>query len=166
MTNNDILRRLRYALNYNNSTLLEIFRLSEHEIGPYEVDNLLKKEDENGYVECSNMVMELFLDGLVLYKRGRQDNRPGQPQGAGTTLTNNAILKKIRIAPELKEEDMLGILKLANVNLSKSELSALFRREDQKNYKECGDQFLRYFLNGLTTRYRADSSSKKAAVDL
>ena len=162
MTNNDILRRLRYALNYNNSTLIEIFKLSEHEIGPFEVDNLLKKEDENGYVECSSAVMEMFLDGLVIYKRGRQDGGAGQPQKADGTLANNDILKKIRIALELKEEDMLAILKLAGVNISKSELSALFRREGQKNYKECGDQFLRNFLQGLTIRYRGDRSTDKA----
>lgn len=160
MTNNDILRRLRYALNFNNSTLIEIFKLSGHEIRPFEVDNLLKKEDENGYVECSSAIMELFLDGLVLYKRGRQDDRPGQVRQASAELTNNAILKKIRIALELKEEDMLAVLKLAGVGISKSELSALFRREGQKNYKACGDQFLRNFLQGLTIRYRGDRSTE------
>lgn len=158
MTNNDILRRLRYALNINNSTLIEIFKLSEHEIGPFEIDNLLKKEEEDGYLECSSAVLELFLDGLVLYKRGRQDDRSGQPQRTGAPLTNNGILKKIRIALELKEEDMLAILKLVDVSISKSELSALFRREGQKNYKECGDQFLRNFLQGLTIRCRGDRS--------
>lgn len=166
MTNNDILRRLRYALNCNNSTLIEIFRMSEYEIGQSDIANLLKKEDEDGYLECSSAVMELFLDGLILYKRGRQDCKTGQAHKAGATLTNNAILKKIRIALELKEEDMLGVLKLADVSISKSELSALFRREEQKNYKECGDQFLRYFLNGLTTRYRADSSSEIGVSDM
>lgn len=166
MTNNDILRRLRYALNYNNSTLIEIFKLSEHEIGPFEVDNLLKKEDENGYAECSSAVMELFLDGLVLYKRGRQDSKPDQAHKACAELTNNAILKKIRIALELKEEDMLAILKLADVSISKSELSALFRREGQKNYKACGDQFLRNFLQGLTIRYRGDRSPDMASADV
>jgi len=165
MTNNDILRRLRYALNFNNSTLIEIFKQSGHEIGPFEVDNLLKKEDENGYVECSSAVMELFLDGLVLYKRGRQDRPSGQVHQASGELTNNAILKKIRIALELKEEDMLAVLKLADVNISKSELSALFRREGQKNYKACGDQFLRNFLQGLTIRYRGERSSEAAVAD-
>ena len=166
MTNNDILRRLRYALNFNNSTLIEIFKQSGHEIGPFEIDNLLKKEDENGYVECSSAIMELFLDGLVLYKRGRQDGPAGQVHQASAELTNNAILKKIRIALELKEDDMLAILKLAGVNISKSELSALFRREGQKNYKACGDQFLRNFLQGLTIRYRGDRSTDMAAADV
>ena len=154
MTNNDILRRLRYALNINDSTMVEIFKLSEHEIEQSTLTDLLKKEDEKGYVDCSDNVMEYFLDGLILHKRGKKEIKSGQAKKLGAPLTNNTILKKLRIALELKEDDMLGILKLANIIVSKSELSALFRREGHKNYKECGDQFLRNFLKGLTIRYR------------
>jgi len=154
MTNNDILRRLRYALNINDSTMVEIFKLSEHEIEQSTLTDLLKKEDEKGYVDCSDNVMEYFLDGLILHKRGKKEIKSGQAKKLGAPLTNNTILKKLRIALELKEDDMLGILKLANIIVSKSELTALFRREGHKNYKECGDQFLRNFLKGLTIRYR------------
>ena len=94
------------------------------------------------------------MDGLILLKRGRKEMKPGETRKSVSRLTNNAILKKIRIALELKEEDMLGILKLADIDISKSELTALFRREGHKNYKECGDQFLRKFLKGLTIRCR------------
>ena len=80
--------------------------------------------------------------------------RLGETRKPDSRLTNNAILKKLRIALELKEDDMLGILKLANVDISKHELTALFRKEGHKNYKECGDQFLRKFLKGLSIRYR------------
>ncbi len=71
-------------------------------------------------------------------------------------MTNNTILKKLRIALELKDTDILEILQLADFEVSKSELSALFRKEDHKNYKECGDQLLRRFLNGLITRNRGE----------
>ncbi len=98
--------------------------------------------------------MEYFLDGLILYKRGKKEIKSGQAKKLDSPLTNNTILKKLRIALELKEDDMLGILKLANIIVSKSELTALFRRDGHKNYKECGDQFLRKFLKGLTIRYR------------
>ncbi len=64
-------------------------------------------------------------------------------------LTNNDILKKLRVALELKDEDVIKILKLADFDISKSELSALYRKDDHPNYKECGDQLLRNFLNGL-----------------
>ncbi len=154
MTNNDILRRLRYALNINDSTMVEIFKLSEHEIEQSTLTDILKKEDEKGYIDCSDNVMEYFLDGLILHKRGKKEIKSGQAKKLGAPLTNNTILKKLRIALELKEDDMLGILKLANIIVSKSELTALFRREGHKNYKVCGDQFLRNFLKGLTIRYR------------
>lgn len=154
MINNDILRQLRYALNIDDSTMIEIFKLADHEIERTNLTGLLKKEDEEGFVNCGDAVLGYFLDGLILHKRGRKENKPGETRISDSRLTNNAILKKLRIALELKEDDMLLILKLAEVDMSKSELTALFRKEGHKNYKECGDQFLRKFLKGLSIRYR------------
>jgi len=154
MTNNDILRRIRYALNIGDSTMIEIFRLAEHEIDQMTLTAILKKEEDKGYVTCSDKILGYFLDGLISYKRGKKETESGQANKTALPLTNNAILKKLRIALELKEDDMLGVLKLANIAVSKSELSALFRKQGHKNYKECGDQFLRNFLNGLFIRYR------------
>ncbi len=154
MTNNDILRRLRYALNINDSTMIEIFKLSEYEITRSDLIDLLKKEEEEGYVDCSDEVIALFLDGFIIHKRGKREMMPGHVEKQDSTLTNNGILKKLRIALRFKEDDMLGTLKLAGMNLSRSELSALFRKEGQRHYKECGDQILRNFLNGLTARFR------------
>ncbi len=154
MTNNDILRRFRYALDISDPAMIKIFKLSEHEIDQSGLAALLKKEDEEGYVVCSDEVMGLFLDGLIVHRRGRKESNPAQEKKSDAHLTNNAILKKLRIALELKEDDMAGILKLADAAISKSELSALFRKEGHRNFKECGDQFLRNFLKGLTIRYR------------
>jgi len=69
-------------------------------------------------------------------------------------MTNNLILKKLRIALELKEDDMIEIFHLADFEITKPQLSALFRKEDNKHYKKCGDQILRRFLKGLAIRYR------------
>lgn len=154
MTNNDILRRLRYALDISDPAMIKIFKLSEYEIDQSGLTALLKKEDEEGYVDCSDKVMEFFLDGLIVHKRGRRETKQGQVKKSDSPLTNNTILKKLRIALELKEDDMIGILKLAGVNISGHELTALFRKAGHRNYKECGDQFLRNFLKGLTIRYR------------
>ena len=154
MINNDILRQLRYALNINDSAIIEIFKLAGHEIERSGMTGILKKEDEEGFVNCSDAVLGYFLDGLILDKRGRKETEPGETRKPDSRLTNNVILKKIRIALELKEDDMLAILRLAEVNISKSELTALFRKEGHKNYKECGDQFLRKFLRGLSLNYR------------
>jgi len=69
-------------------------------------------------------------------------------------VTNNDILKKLRIALELKDDDIIEILKLADFEISKTELSALFRNPGHKNYKECGNQLLRRFLDGLIIKKR------------
>ena len=153
MDNNYILRRLRYALNINDVSMIELFKLSEYEMTPSHLTNLFKPEDDEAYVECSDHVMESFLDGLIFHKRGKKE---GPAKKLDSPLTNNVVLKKIRIALEFKEDDMIAIFKLANIDVSKSELTALFRREGHKHYKECGDQFFRNFLTGLTIRYRTE----------
>jgi uncharacterized protein YehS (DUF1456 family) len=154
MTNNYILRNVRYALNLKDSEMLEIFRISQHEIDSATLEALLKKEDEQGCIVCSDKLMGLFLDGLIVMRRGRIEGQPDRVSNAVTPMTNNAILKKIRIAMELKEEDMLNIFELGAVNISGPELTALFRKPGHKHYKECGDQFLRYFLKGLAVWFK------------
>lgn len=154
MTNNDILRRFRYALDISNITMIEIFKQTGHEIDQPTLIDLLKKEDEEGYRECTPELMMLFLDGLIIHKRGRRDAAAGKNAPHVDELTNNGILKKLRIALDLKEDDMITLMKLASVTISKSELSALFRNPGHKNFKPCGDQFLRNFLQGLTIRHR------------
>jgi uncharacterized protein YehS (DUF1456 family) len=121
---------------------------------------LLKKEDEEGYVECLPTQLDAFLDALIISRRGRQEPKPGQADLPKEILTNNVVLRKIRIALELKDTDIIEILKLAEFQVSKSELGALFRRKGHKNYKECGNQFLRNFLRGLAVKYRKSGEKK------
>lgn len=155
MTTNDILRRCRYALDISNPKMREIFRLAGHDIDQESLIALLKKEGEEGFHECSNDLLEAFLDGLIVLRRGRREEAPAATAMPGPALTNNVILRKLRIALELKDEEMVAVLKLAGVTITASELGALFRGKGHKNYRECGDQFLRNFLRGLTNRYRA-----------
>lgn len=154
MNNNDVLRRLRYALDISNPTMIEIFQLSGCSIEQPTLIKLLKKEEEDDFIACSNPLLSFFLDGLIIHKRGKRESADGQKPKPDTELGNNAILKKLRIALDLKEEDMLAVMALAGVKLSKAELSALFRNKGHKHFKECGDQFLRNFLQGLTIRNR------------
>ncbi len=158
MTHNDILRRLRYALDLSDASMVEIFSLSGHGIARNSVLDLLKKEDENGYLEMGAGLLGLFLDGLIRYRRGPRPEADSPAAKEGGELTNNDILKKIRIALELREDDLLEIMKTAGVAISRPELNALFRRRGQKNFKVCGDQFLRQFLQGLTIRLRGSGS--------
>jgi uncharacterized protein YehS (DUF1456 family) len=162
MTYNDILRRFRYALNINDRTMLDIFKQAGYPMDLPGLKDLLKKEDEQGYVPCSGKALGAFLDGFIIYKRGRQETPAGQARRPDPRLTNNIILRKMRIGLALKEDDMLGILKLADISLSKSELSALFRDKEHKNFKTCGDQVLRNFLQGLAVRYRGKEKESES----
>jgi uncharacterized protein YehS (DUF1456 family) len=153
MINNDVLRRVRYALELKDPTMIEIFALSDAEITQDELRHLLKKDNDEGFVPLDNKLLGQFLDGLIIYKRGKQEN-PAEPTRKPEPLTNNTVLKKLRIALEFKEEDMLNTLKLADFELSKGELSSFFRQKSHKHHRECGDQILRNFLQGLTIRFR------------
>ena len=159
MTNNDILRRLRYALTISNDQMVEMFAKGNLTVDHAQLHSWLLKEaaegeeQDPGFVPCPDAALSQFLDGFIVVRRGVRENAP--PQVIPNRINNNLILRKLRIGLDYKEEDMLGTLKLANFNLSKSELSALFRAKDHKHYQDCGDQILRNFLIGLTAKYRA-----------
>jgi len=157
MNTNDVLKRVRFAVRMSDAGMMEALALGGRPISREELDSYFLKEEEEGYALCPRNVLEALLDGMITKKRGVRESAPGAQSAqvpsaraaAAATLDNNMILKKLRIAFELKEEDLLEAMKLGGMELSKNELSALFRRKDQKNYKECMDQFLRNFLAGL-----------------
>lgn len=154
MINNDVLRSIRYMLDLSDGKVIEITRLADatFPIEKEDVQTFLKKDGEAGYVECSNAVLAHFLDGLVVQRRGRDESQPPRP--IEKRVTNNVVLKKLRVAFELKDVDMHQILAEAGFPISKPELSALFRQPEHKNFRLCGDQLLRNFLKGLTLRVR------------
>ncbi len=154
--NNTVLRRLRYALKISEKALVGVFAKADFEIRPFLLRAYLHKEDHEGFVECPDEVIEAFLDGLIVDRRGKREPKPGEKPPPKEKLTNNVILRKIRIALELKESDMLEMMKMVKRPVSRSELSALFRKTTQRNFRPCGNQFLRYFLTGLTKRLRGD----------
>lgn len=154
MSNTEILRQLRYALTYDDATLRDLFALGGHAITPDEIAAFLKPEGKPGSVVCGHAEMACFLNGLIIHRRGRKAGAPEPVKNPQVILTNNDVLKKLRIALELQEEDMLAILKLAGLEASKYDVSALFRKDGHKHYKDCSDPLLRLFLKGLTVRYR------------
>lgn len=155
MNNNDILRRLRYAFNISNPQMSEIFKLSGYAITEAKILTLLKKEEEEGYIECSDLEMSSFLNGLITQRRGKKDSSGAEPEiKPEMKMSNNLVLKKLRIALDFKEEDMLAVFKLADFDVSRPELTAIFRKKGHKNYKDCKDQMLKNFLQGLTIRLR------------
>jgi uncharacterized protein YehS (DUF1456 family) len=105
----------------------------------------------------SDRELAIFLNGLIIEKRGKKDGLQPEPE---SRLSNNSIFTKLKIALNLKAEDVLEILSLADFALSKHELSAFFRKPEHKHYRECQDQVLRNFLNGLQTKMRTKAVVK------
>lgn len=151
MINNDVLRSVRYLLNVSEFKLVEIIQLGGGEISQATLNAYIKREEEPGFIECDQRTMVHFLNGLIYFKRGKDETRPPLPY---ELPTNNVVLKKLRVAFELKDEDIILILEKAGFKISKTELSAFFRKEGHPNFRPCGDQFLRNFLKGLTMRLR------------
>lgn len=150
MTNNDFLRRLRYALNLRDSVTVQIFKKGGINLTKEDVVNYLKKDIDEGFKKLSNNDLINFLDGLITYKRGeKKDASPAPKIKITKNNLNNILLRKLRIALAFKSYDMIEIFKLGGVEISEGELSALFRSEEHKNYKECGDKYIRVFLKGL-----------------
>jgi uncharacterized protein YehS (DUF1456 family) len=169
MENNDILIRLRYALDIKNTDMVEIFKLGGIEFTKDEVLKVLTKStfDDDGMevenddqLKCNDSMVESFLNGFITFKRGKQEPKPGQVAEKASPVktkerVNNLLLKKLKIALALTSEDMIDILAATGVNITKGELSALLRKEGHKNYKECGDRYARNFLKGLAIKYRS-----------
>ncbi len=151
MTNNDCLRRIRYILDLDDSQMIHVFAQANQAVTREEVSAWLKKDDDADYVACHDTRFATFLNGLINEKRGKKDGAQPEPE---KRLSNNIIFVKLKIAFNLQADDILSILALADLKISKHELSAFFRRPDHKHYRTCKDQILRNFLKGLQLQYR------------
>lgn len=150
MLSNDILRSVRYILKANNNDLVRILALGNVEATAEQIAVWLRKEDEEGFQRCPDIVLSSFLNGLIYEKRGKDESAPAlEPE---RRINNNIVLKKLRIAFSLKTDDILAILTEQQFRVSMPEITAMMRAPDHKNFRECGDQFLRYFLRGLAAR--------------
>jgi len=148
------MRRVRFIFDFNDAKMIEIFGHAEQEVTRAQVSSWLKKEEDPGFVECTDTELATFLNGMIIDKRGRKEGPQPQPE---IKLTNNLIFMKLRIALNLKSEDILEILQRVDFWISKHELSAFFRKPGHKHFRECKDQVLRNFLNGLQSEYRSDA---------
>ncbi|WP_020675131.1 DUF1456 family protein [Geopsychrobacter electrodiphilus] len=158
MTNNDILRRLRYVFDFDDSQMIALFGQAGCQVTREQVSDWLKKEEDPAYDKCHDRDLALFLNGLINAKRGKKEGPQAEPE---TRLTNNIIFMKLKIALNLKAEDVSAVMDLANFHISKHELSAFFRRPGHQHYRECQDQILRNFLKGLQLKYRGHSGENE-----
>ncbi|MDA8595250.1 DUF1456 family protein [Flavobacteriaceae bacterium] len=148
MTNNDIIRRLRYLFQFKDQQVVDLFALAEHTVTKAQVNTWLKKEEDPEMVEISDRDLAVFLNGLIIDKRGRREGPLPEPEDP---LTNNMIFKKIQIAMNLSSDDIIAKFKAIDKTLSKHELSAFFRKPNHKSYRYCMDQYLRNFIHALQT---------------
>jgi len=151
MTNNDILRSIRYSFDFNDSKMIDVFALADHQVTREQISDWLKKDDDPAYQNCGDTQLAIFLNGLIIDRRGKKEGPQPKPE---KRLNNNIIFRKLKIALDLKAEDILDIMNLADLRMSKHELSAFFRKPDHKNYRDCKDQILRNFLKGVRLKYR------------
>lgn len=151
MTNNDVLRKIRYTFDYSDDQMINLFELGALEVTRAQISDWMKKDDDPAYVNIFDKHLAHFLNGFIIDKRGK---REGPAPIAEKTLNNNIILRKIKIALNLKVEDMISIYDEQDFTISKHEISAFFRKPTQSQYRLCKDQFLRNFLMGMQKKYR------------
>lgn len=164
MTNNDILRRLRYILNIKDTKIIKILSFVDYQVPLPRVVSWLKKDDDEDFTQCTDGDLIAFLDGLIIEKRGKKEESPNQNKTKTTNpaqrVNNNLIFLKLKIAFNLKSDDVLEMMELAKYNISSHELSAFFRKKTHRHYRACKDQILRKFLKGLQLKYTKPSVDK------
>jgi len=158
MLNNDILRRLRYTLDLSDNAMIALFASANRAVTRQQVSAWLKKEGTAGFDECTDRTLAIFLNGLINDKRGKREGIQPNPENH---LTNNLIFKKLRIAFNLKDDDILAMLEDVGLRISKHELSSFFRAPEHRQSRQCKDQILRNFLQGLQNKYRVEPEAKE-----
>lgn len=153
MDNNDIIRRIRYAFDLSDAKMIEIFALADHEVTRPEISNWLKKDDDPYFQGILDVELATFLNGFINDRRGKKEGEQPKPE---KKTNNNIIFRKLKIALNLKDDDILEIFESVDMRISRNELSAFFRNPKQNQYRPCKDQFLRNFLQGVLLKYRTD----------
>ncbi len=151
LSNNDILRRVRYLFDFSDADMMDIFKLADFDASRSEVCDWLKPEEDEALVEITDRELATFLNGLIVKNRGKREGPQPVPE---KVLNNNIILRKMKIALELRAEDIVDMFALIGKKISKHELSAFFRHPDNKSYQPCLDQYLRNFFNALQAKYK------------
>ncbi len=151
MTNNDVLRRIRYIFDIDDSGMIAVFAAADLTVTRSEVSDWLKKDDDADFARCEDELLATFLNGFINEKRGKREGPAAIPE---SKLTYNIVFMKLKIALNMQAEDVLAVLEQGGSVISKHELSAFFRKPGHKHYRECKAQILRHFLKGLQLKYR------------
>lgn len=157
LNNNDVLRRLRYTFNFNDKQMIALFSSAGLTVSREQVSQWLKKDNDQDFVSCQDIELASFLNGFINEKRGKRAGEQVLPE---KRLSNNIILTKLKIALNLKAEDLINLLDSVDFRLSKPELSAFSRKVDHKHYRECKDQVLRNLLQAIDKKYHVARTHK------
>lgn len=157
MTNNDVLRRVRYIFDYGDDRMIAVFGQGGRTVCRAEVSDWLKQDDHEAFQPLADVDLASFLDGLIVALRGPRDGAPRPPEAR---LTNNIVLRKLRIALSLRSEDIVALLASVGFTVSTHELSALARKPGHRSYRPCQDQLLRKLLQGLQLQQRGTGADE------
>lgn len=157
MNNNDVIRKIRYIFDYGDDKMIQLFANAGSTVTRVEVSDWLKKDEDENFKPIYDHQLAVFLNGFIIDKRGKKE---GAEVVNEKKLNNNQIFRKVKIALNLKDTDILEMFDLADLRVSKHELSAIFRKPDQHQYRLCKDQFLRNFLLGLQFKIKGGQRPK------
>ena len=144
-----LFQRITKALYLNINDLVSIYEIEAFPKSKEELRAMLQDEHSKRFKGASYEDLGIFLDGLITKNRGKSPNTPQEEQ----TLNNNLVLKKLRVALNLKSHEMVMLFALVDVDISPSQINALFRNETHKNYRLCSDKMLLDFLDGVEEFY-------------
>ncbi|PUA29203.1 MAG: hypothetical protein B0W54_00935 [Cellvibrio sp. 79] len=149
MRTNDIFRKITNALSMDTQQIQALFAATNIDLSDKEVANLLKTDYQPGFEAMPDYILLIFLDNLIDAKRGKKADTVTEPVAKHQKIANNEVLKKLRIAFNLHEQDVRDVFKLVTIELTKSDLSALFRKPGNSHFKACDDELLLDFIEGL-----------------
>ncbi len=137
--------------------MVALFASADLVVTREQISQWLKKDNDQDFVSCHDIQLAVFLNGFINNKRGKKEGPKPTPE---KRLTNNIILTKLKIALNLKAEDIIDLLNKVDFRLSKPELSAFSRKPDHKHYRECKDQVLRNLLQAIDKTYHVERTVK------
>ncbi|MBN2260623.1 MAG: DUF1456 family protein [Clostridiales bacterium] len=162
MNNNELLLRIKNALDIKLEEMVDIFNFGDKPFTEFEIRKLIGESEEDNLdsgegdfqMKCTNGILEAFLNGLIIFKRGRKETKSDQPEKQvlaieTTKSVNNILLKKMKIALSLSSQDMLDIFESVGDPITKGELSDMFRKEGHKHYRKCNNEHVMNFLDGI-----------------
>ncbi len=149
MKPSEVIKSIKDALSLNRAQMLHIYELEEFPMSKERLDNILKNSSKKSSINATYEELGIFLDGLIQFKRGT----PKKELEDDVVLDNNLILKKLRVALNLKEHELMMIFELVDFDISKSTLKDIFRSPNHPKFKECSNTTLKAFLDGLNEFY-------------